>query len=59
MGTKTIESSELIAKRVPPGDKWILIGDPKKEVFSSLTDTLEGFHQQTGLPVYEMPFLVC
>tara|TARA_R110001592_G_scaffold227939_3_gene484365 strand:+ start:1971 stop:2243 length:273 start_codon:yes stop_codon:yes gene_type:complete len=47
MDTKTIEHNELIAKRVPPGDRWSLINDPKKEVFNSLTETLESFHQQT------------
>ena len=38
----------MIAKRVPPGDRWTLIGDPKKEVFKSLTDALEAFFHQTG-----------
>ena len=42
------EHNELIAKRVPPGDQWVLIKDPKKEVFKSITDALEGFHHQTG-----------
>ena len=48
MDTKIVEHNELIAKRVPPGDQWVLIKDPKKEVFKSITDALEGFHQQTG-----------
>ena len=47
MSTKTVEHNELIAKRVPPGDQWVLVGDPKKEVFKTLTDTLEAFHHQT------------
>ena len=45
---KVTEHNELIAKRVPPGDQWVLVKDPKKEVFESITDALEGFHQQTG-----------
>ena len=48
METKIIEHNEMIAKRVPPGDRWTLIGDPKKEVFKSLTDALEAFFHQTG-----------
>jgi len=42
------EHNELIANRVPPGDRWTLVGDPKKEIFSNLTDTLEAFFHQTG-----------
>jgi len=48
METKVVEHNELIAQRVPPGDRWALVGDPKKEVFKSLTDTLEAFFHQTG-----------
>ena len=48
MSTKIIEHNEMIAKRVPPGDRWTLIGDPKKEVFKSLTDALEAFFHQKG-----------
>ena len=47
MDTKIVEHNELIAKKVPPGDQWVLVGDPKKEVFKTLTDALEAFHQQT------------
>ena len=47
MDKKIVEHNELIAKRVPPGDRWSFINDPKKEVFNSLTETLESFHQQT------------
>mgnify|MGYP003626085570 FL=1 len=48
MGTEKVEHNELIAQRVPPGDRWSLVGDPKKEVFKTLTDALEAFLQQTG-----------
>ena len=48
MEKKIIEHNELIAIRVPPGDKWSLVGDPKREVFKTLTDTLEAFFHQTG-----------
>ncbi len=48
MEKKVIEHNELIATRVPPGDRWTLVGDPKKEVFTNLTDSLEAFFHQTG-----------
>ena len=48
MEKKTIEHNELTATRVPPGDRWTLVGDPKKEVFANLTDALEAFFHQTG-----------
>ena len=45
---ETVEQKQLIAERVPPGDRWALVGDPKKEVFKTLTDALEAFFHQTG-----------
>lgn len=48
MDKKVIEHNELIATRVPPGDRWTLVGDPTKEVFKTLTDALEAFFHQTG-----------
>jgi hypothetical protein len=35
-----------IARRVPPGDRWQLEGDPFTR--ESLTDTLEAYYQKTG-----------
>lgn len=46
MDTQTIEHNHLIAERVPPGDRWTLVGE--KEVHESLTDTLEAYFQKTG-----------
>ena len=40
MDKKLVEHNELIATRVPPGDRWTLVGDVKKEVFPNLTDAL-------------------
>jgi hypothetical protein len=40
------EELELIATRVPPGDRWSLVGD-KTKVYSSITDTLEAYFQLT------------
>mgnify|MGYP001213904973 FL=1 len=48
MDKKVVEHNELIATRVPPGDRWSLVGDPKKEVFNTLTDALEAFFHQTN-----------
>ena len=38
MNKERVEHNELIATRVVPGDRWALVGDPKKEVFKTLTD---------------------
>ena len=48
MDTKLTENNKLIATRVPPGDKWILVDDKMKVVHESLTDALEAFFQTTG-----------
>lgn len=42
---ETVEQKQLIAERVPPGDRWSLIGDSK--VYETLTDTLEAYFQKT------------
>ena len=44
---ETVENKQLIAERVPPGDRWALTADPSKAVHESLTDTLESFFQKT------------
>jgi len=44
------EKSILIAKRVPPGDQWMLVDDIKKIVHKSLTDTLEAYFQANQKP---------
>jgi hypothetical protein len=43
---KIVEQNVLIAERVPPGDKWSLLGEEK--VHPSLTDTLEAYMRKTG-----------
>ena len=48
MDTKLTENNKLIATRVPPGDKWVLVDDEKKIVHESLTDVLEAFFKSTG-----------
>tara|TARA_R110000744_G_scaffold41819_1_gene94859 strand:- start:310 stop:573 length:264 start_codon:yes stop_codon:yes gene_type:complete len=43
MKTEVIERNEVIATRVPPGDRWTLVDDSKKIIHKSLTDTLEAY----------------
>jgi hypothetical protein len=43
---ETVEQKQLIAKRVPPGDRWALTNEPDT-VISSLTETLEVYFQKT------------
>ena len=43
---ETVEQKQLIAKRVPPGDRWALADEPSK-VYDTLTDTLEAYFQKT------------
>ena len=44
---QTVENKQLIAKRVPPGDRWSLVADPSGNVYDTLTDTLEAYFQMT------------
>lgn len=48
MGIEIIEQTEIILKRVPPGDKWIFATTPKGTIYPSLTDALEAWYQNTG-----------
>ena len=45
--TKTTEHNELIALRVPPGDRWTLKNDVKKIIHNSLTEVLEAYFIET------------
>lgn len=40
------EFLEVIATRVPPGDRWTLVGD--KKMHNSITEALEAWFQKTG-----------
>ncbi len=40
---KITEDLELIATRVPPGDRWTLTTDSRKVIHNSLTDALEAY----------------
>ena len=44
---QTVENKQLIADRVPPGDRWALTADPSRKVYESLIDSLEAYFQQT------------
>ena len=48
METEQIEVNELIARRVPPGDNWILTADETDTVHNSLTDALESWFGMSG-----------
>ena len=48
MKTKVVERNELIATRVPPGDRWTLVDDSKKIIHKSLTDALEAYLNSSG-----------
>ena len=48
MKTEVIERNEVIATRVPPGDRWTLVDDSKKIIHKSLTDTLEAYLMSTN-----------
>jgi hypothetical protein len=43
---ETVEQKQLIAKRVPPGDRWSLTDEPSV-VHNTLTETLEAYFQKT------------
>ena len=46
---KVIEENILIARRVPPGDKWRLVAnEPDGAVHKTLTDALEAYMVKTG-----------
>jgi hypothetical protein len=44
---KITEQSELIATRIPPGDRWTLKNDSRKVIHNSLTEALEAFYIET------------
>ena len=46
MEKKIEEFYEVIANRVPPGDRWTLVGD--KTIYSSITEALEAWFKKTG-----------
>ncbi len=48
METKLVEQSELIAIRVPPGDRWNLVTDTRKIIHESLTEVLEAYFNASG-----------
>ena len=49
MAIKIEEKNILIARRVPPGDKWRLVAnEPDGPLHKSLTDTLEAYMTRTG-----------
>ena len=49
MATKITVHNELIATRVPPGDRWILINDNRKIIHPSITEALESYFKETKI----------
>jgi len=47
MATKITEHNELIATRVPPGDRWTLVNDTRKIIHPSITEALESYFKET------------
>ena len=46
---KVVEEYILIARRVPPGDKWRLVAnEPDGPIHNTLTDALEAYMTKTG-----------
>jgi len=46
MESKIEEFYEVIANRVPPGDRWTLVGS--KTIHNSITEALEAWFAKTG-----------
>ena len=49
MKTKVTETFIQIAERVPPGDRWVLVGENNKSIHNSITDTLEAWFKETNV----------
>jgi hypothetical protein len=46
---KIVETKILIARRVPPSDRWRLVAnEPDGPIHKTLTDTLEAYMVKTG-----------
>ncbi len=46
---KIVEENVLIARRVPPSDRWRLVADgPEGPIHKTLTDALEAYMIKTG-----------
>jgi hypothetical protein len=47
MDKEIVEHNELIARRVPPGDQWMLVDDQTNTVYVSITEALEAWFQES------------
>ena len=47
MPKKITENLEMIATRVPPGDRWKLVNDARKIIHNTLTEALEAYFLET------------
>jgi len=48
MNKKTTENLEAIALRVPPGDRWLLVGDSDDNIKNSIVEALSEYCKKTG-----------
>jgi hypothetical protein len=48
MATEIKQEKELVLKRVPPGDRSVFATTPNGQIWTSLTDALEAWYQNTG-----------
>ena len=44
---KITEHNEIIATRVPPGDRWTLTDDSRRVIYGSITEALEAYYNAT------------
>lgn len=47
MPKKITENLEVIAVRVPPGDRWKLVNDTRKIIHNTLTEAIEAYFLET------------
>jgi len=47
MPKKITENLEIIAVRIPPGDRWKLVNDTRKIIHNTLTEALEAYFLET------------
>lgn len=47
MEKEIVKETELVLKRVPPGDRWVFV-EGNTSIYPSLTDALEAWYQSHG-----------
>lgn len=52
---KIKEKEEIIANRIPPGDRWRLVSDLNKIIYNNIIDVLEAYYNETK---YNKKFII-